>query len=164
MALSANSYGTVAEVETLVRHLAGDGFTLNTTPQLSEIETIIDRVSGVLNTALSSAGFTVPVTNANATLACDEWVIKWTMRELRYAYPHLGIGEEESLPQGDMFESARMFAVMNLAAFTTLGETVVSTSSQGLNFTGLYHRSERSDPTNTSYEQPMFRRGQFDSK
>lgn len=163
MSLSANSYGTVNEVETLVRHLAGDAFGSSSTPKLVEVETIIERMSGVLNTALAAVGFAVPVDNANAALACDEWVIKWTMRELRFAYPHLGIGESEDLPEGDVFTAARDFVVMNQQAFINLGATVGTATSQGLSFTGLLKHSERSDPDNDSYEQPMFRRNQFDA-
>jgi len=165
VALAANSYGTVAEVEALVRHLldGASAFDGSTTPTLTEVETIVDRVSGVLNTALAAAGFSVPVSNATAVLACDEWVVKWVIEELRKAYPHLGISTSEEFTDSNIFTSAMEFVEMNEEAFKNLGETVSDETSKGLAYTGLLKHSERTDPDQTSYEQPKFRRGLFDN-
>ena len=59
MALAADSYGSIAEVEALVRHLldGASGFDGTTVPTLTDVESIVDRVSGVLNTALSAARY-----------------------------------------------------------------------------------------------------------
>ncbi|MCO5191363.1 MAG: hypothetical protein M9918_24630 [Anaerolineae bacterium] len=165
MALSANSYGTVAELEVMVRHLldGASAFDGSTVPTLTEVETIIDRVSGVLNTALSNVGFSVPVSDATAVLACDDFVIKWSMRELRNAYPHLGISDQKETKDGSLWQSAHKFVSLNKKAFQNLGESVGDPSSDGLSFTALDTRDNRSDPVNTSREQPKFWRGQFDS-
>jgi len=165
VALAANSYGSIAEVEALVRHLLDGGlaFSQETTPTKLEVEAIINRVSGVLNTALAADGFSIPLSDATAVLACAEWVIKWSIIELRHAYPHLGISEEEDQPSGDIFQAAHDFVELNAPAFKNLEETVDDAASEGLTFTGLLVRSGRSDPTNTSYEQPKFRRGLFDA-
>lgn len=165
MALAANSYGSIAEVEALVRHLL-DGdleFNQETTPTKLETEAIINRVSGVLNTALAANGFSIPLSNAISVLACAEWVIKWSIIELRHAYPHLGISEEEDQPSGDIFQAAYDFVRLNAPAFKNLEETVDDETSEGLTFTALNKHSERSDPDNTAYEQPMFRRRLFDA-
>ena len=165
MALATNSYSTIAEVEALVRHLL-DGeqtFTSSTSPRSDEVESIIDRVSGVLNTALAASGFSVPVSNATSVLACAEWVIRWTIVELRDVYPHLGIAAEEVASGADIFQAAFDFVTMYKQAFKNLGETVSDTSSSGLTFTALEKHSERSDPDDTDYEQPMFRRRLFEA-
>jgi len=165
MTLAANSYGTVAEVEALTKHLldGASSFDATTTPKLTEVEAIIDRVSGVLNTALAATGFSVPLSNATAILACDDWVVRWSIQQLRKAYPHLGIGEQETPEQGDIFQSALDFVSMYKLAFKNLGETVDDATSSGLVFTGLKKHSERTDPDNTTYEQPKFRRGYFEN-
>jgi len=165
MAISANSYGSIAEVEALVKHLldGASGFDGSTTPTLTEVEAIVDRVSGVLNTALAAAGFSVPLTKTAPILACDDWVVNWTIYELRRAYPHLGITEQESVQASNIYQAASDFVSLMKQAFKNLGETVSDATSSGLSFTGLYEHDERSDPDNDSYEQPKFRRGQFDN-
>ena len=165
MALSANSYGSIAEVEALVRHLLDGGLEFNqeSTPTQLEVETTIDRISGVLNMALAAAGFSIPLGNATSKLGCAEWVVRWTVMDLRHTYPHLSISTEEDQPYSDIFQSAYDFVDLNAPAFKNLEETVDDAVSKGLTFTALNVHSERSDPDNTSYEQPMFRRGQFNA-
>lgn len=165
MTLAANSYGSLAEIQVLAAHLL-DGqsaFNSTTVPAATSVETLVDRVSGVLNTALANAGFSVPVSNATAKLACDEWVVRWSTNELRKAYPHYGIADQEDVPIGNIFDAAADFVKQNEQAFKNLGVTVSDDVSNGLTFTGLLKHSERTDPDNTSYEQPFFRRGLFDA-
>jgi hypothetical protein len=76
MAISANSYGSVAEVEALTpRYLDGGSYDADTQPTLTQVETFIDRVSGILNVLLAQAGFVVPVTQADAKLALDDFAV-----------------------------------------------------------------------------------------
>lgn len=165
MALNDNSYGSIAEVMPFARHLL-DGettFSVLTIPTLAEVEATIDRVSGILNTALANVGFSVPVSDETAVFACDDWVVRWTVYELRKAYPHLGITESE-IPEGlDIYQAAASFVALYESAFKNLGETITDAVSNGIVFTGLNKHSERADPDNTTYEQPKFRRGLFDS-
>ena len=162
---ATNSYGTVKEVAALTRHfLDGNAsFSDSTTPTEIDVIAVIDQVSGVLNMALSAVGFDIPITQADAVQACDYFVVQHTVCELRLAYPHLGIINEEVATSCNLVEDAHNFAEMNKNAFENLGETISRASSEGLAFTALNKHSERSDPDNTSYEQPMFRRGQWDN-
>jgi hypothetical protein len=75
--IGANSYGSVDEVRAFTRHLldGSAGFDTSTRPTLTEVVGFIDRVSGVLNSAIASGGFTVPISQATAVLACDDWVV-----------------------------------------------------------------------------------------
>ncbi len=78
MAIGANSYGTVAEVGALTPlYATATGTTYDTTtrPTLAQVEQMIDRTSSILNIALASAGFTVPVSQADAKRALDEFVV-----------------------------------------------------------------------------------------
>lgn len=163
--LADDSYGSLAAVEALTRHLLDGeaGYSETTTPTRADVESIMDRVSGVLNTALAAEGFGVPLTDKTAVQACAQFVVRHTVKELRWAYPHLGVGGEEATPEGDLFMQAGYFAAANKQAFKNLGETVSDTASQGLSFTGLLKSSERSDPLNKTYEQPKFARGQFEA-
>ena len=163
MTISANSYGSVSEIVALARHLM-DGevsFSLSTVPTLAEVEKIIDRVSGLLNSALAAYGLDIPISQTDAKLACDDFVVRWSIIEIRKAYPHLGLQVEENIT-GSLMDAVRDFVDMFGLGFKNLGETVDDPASQGLAFTGLLKHSERSDPDNTSYEQPKFRRGQWD--
>lgn len=164
MALNANSYGTVVEVAALTRHLLDGqaGYSETTTPTLTDVESVMDRVSGVLNTALAAAGFSPPLSNATAVQACAQFVVRHTVKELRWAYPHLGVGAEEEPGENDLFTAATYFVAANGQAFKNLGESVSDSAGQGLSFTGLLTHSQRSDATNATYEQPKFRRGLFD--
>jgi hypothetical protein len=159
------SYGTVVEVEALTRHLLDGeaGYSETTTPTRADVESIMDRVSGVLNTALAAEGFSVPLSDATAVQACAQFVVRHTVKELRWAYPHLGVGGEEATAENDLFMQAGYFAAANKLAFKNLGETVSDSAGQGLSFTGLLKHSERSDPLNKTFEQPKFTRGQFES-
>lgn len=61
MAVSDNSYGTVANVEALVPHYAGSGFDADSVPTVAQIEAWIDQISDLANTYLAEAGFTTPL-------------------------------------------------------------------------------------------------------
>ncbi|RMD64627.1 hypothetical protein D6833_04145 [Candidatus Parcubacteria bacterium] len=76
MAIGANSYGSVEEVAALVpRYTSNGSFTSSTRPTLTQVEQFIDRISGVLNVMLAAEGFAIPITQADAKLACDEIVV-----------------------------------------------------------------------------------------
>ncbi len=76
MALGANSYGDIDEIAALVprRGSIGSGFTTNTRPTLLQLESIVDQVNAVVNAILAQAGFSIPVTNADAVLMLDLFV------------------------------------------------------------------------------------------
>lgn len=72
MTVSANSYGTADGVAVrcgqYVDPLIGL-FTVDTHPKKAQVETFINQLSGVMNTALSKAGFTVPLVQSDSVLA-----------------------------------------------------------------------------------------------
>lgn len=161
--LSENSYGTIVEVEALARHLleGRPHFSDDTEPTQTEVVDIMDRISAILNMALSSLGLTIPIDETAAVLACGDFVVRQTVCQLRLAYPHLGIGGEEVPECEDVVEAAYKFAELNEEAFKNLGGAVEGATSEGLDFTALDVHSSRSDPDNTNREQPIFRRRLF---
>lgn len=78
MALGGNSYGTVDEVGALTPLYAtasGTTYDAATRPTLTQVEKFLDRVSAIVNVLLAEAGFAIPVSQADAKLALDEFVI-----------------------------------------------------------------------------------------
>ena len=72
MTVSANSYGTADGVSVRCGQYvdATTGlFTTFTHPTKTQVETFVNQVSGIMNTALAKAGFTIPVSQADAVAA-----------------------------------------------------------------------------------------------
>jgi hypothetical protein len=70
MAISANSYGTVAGVVARARRYADKAgeFTLATAPTLAQVEGWIDQVSALVNSILAQNRFSIPVTQSDVAL------------------------------------------------------------------------------------------------
>ncbi len=67
MAIGANSYGSAVGIAAFVPNYASTGtFTTGTRPTLAQVEGWIDSVSGILNSILAEAGFTIPISNTVA--------------------------------------------------------------------------------------------------
>lgn len=168
MAIRSDSFSTVAEVTAFTRHLL-DGqsaFNSTTRPTVTELEKFIDRVSGRLNIALSSAGFTPSAIYANSTakLACDDWVTNYAARYVELTQRGTGYSENEGgrLPAFELLGTADEFVVENKPGFVLLGITQNYQASDGLQYTGLTAQDDRSDPDDTGLEQPIFTRRQFE--
>lgn len=168
MAIGADSYSSVGEVEAMTRHLL-DGksaFDATTRPTLTEVEKFIDRCSGVLNTALAGGGFAIPITNATAKLACDEWVTTKAVAWVEYTQRSTGFDEGQTNRGSafmNMYAAATAFVNDMMAGFKKLGVGVTDPTHQGLAFTGLTAVANRTDPTNTGLAQPRFTRSLFEN-
>lgn len=166
MSVGANSYGSVPEVVALCRvYLHGaDTFGADTLPTRIEVEAFINRASGVLNLALASSGFTIPVVQADAKFACDNWVVSMAKKYVEWSQPYAGLDDNpNAAAMPDLTKSAADFVKANQAGFAALGMGQPSSDSNAVSFTGETAQRDRSDPDDSSLEQPKFRRGQFDS-
>ena len=77
MALNANSYGSVAEVQALTgRYLISGAYTTATRPTLAQVEKFIDNASATLNVMLAGVGFAIPITDTDAAAACGQIVVE----------------------------------------------------------------------------------------
>jgi len=169
MTLRADSYSTAAEVTAFVRHLLDGQASFNSTtrPTLTELEKFIDRASGVLNNALLGAGFSpsAVIANSTAKLACDDWV---TMRAADYTeLTQRGTGYSEAdgsriAAFRSLYKQASEFIKELRPGLVEAGITQSGRLSDGLQFTGLDAVSDRLDPDDSSLEQPIFTRRQFD--
>ncbi len=167
MGLRSDSYASVAEVTAFTRHLlhGQSAFNSTTRPTATELETFIDRASGVLNVAMASQGLTTPVTNTTAKLLCADWVTAqasmYTEMTQRGVGFNSGEGSRTSYFKG-LHERANEFARENVLGFVRLGVTQATKKSAGLAFTGETVQEDRTDQDDSSLEQPLFRRKQFD--
>ena len=175
MAIRDDSFSSVAEVLAFTPHLLSINsttqatFNSTTRPTLTQVERFIDRASGVVNVNLWKAGFDPASVMANSTarLPLDDIV---TMRGAAYA---------EMTQRGEGFSSEEgsrhaMFLglstevneqiELNSLGWKRMGVAVANPSSEGLYFTGLLAQYQRTDPTDPTLEQPIFKRGQFNNR
>jgi hypothetical protein len=72
MAVSANSYTTIARIEARISDLIVDGaFTPTTRPTLAQAETFIDDVASNQNALLQAMGYTAPIVEADDPFAFE---------------------------------------------------------------------------------------------
>jgi hypothetical protein len=166
MAIDANSYSSVADVLTVTRHLLNGGatFDASTVPTYTEVEAFIDDVSSLLNDAIAAHGFTVPISAAGPKRSCDLWTRAKVSALVELTQRGEGFGEAEGSRYGafwNLFDDANEFVSKSAEGWKQQGAAVTSAASDGLTFTALTIHSERTDPTVTTREQPLFRRRQF---
>lgn len=167
MALSENSYSSVTQVTAFTRHLL-DGetsFNANTRPDLGDVETFINQLSGLLNTQLAKHGITVPVTQVDAKHSLDAWVTSKAAAWVEMTQRAAGFsddGNERAPSLYNLMPDVVEFVEDNYPGWIKLGAGATPTLSIGAEYTGLKKNSERPDVTNTTREQPLFKRRQFD--
>lgn len=141
MAIGANSYGSVAEVAALTgRYTNAGSYDATTRPALTQVEKFIDRVSAMLNLLLAEQGFAVPISNADAKLVCDEFVVE---QAVQLAHGANGAGPfapgSEQLRGRTAFEiisrEAGEFAARHASGFEFLGATRTRGLTYGLEAT-----------------------------
>jgi len=163
-------YSSTAEVVAIVRYLMSDEveFNADTIPTLVEVGAMQTRISNVLNMAFSSEGFAVPIntTNANSTAksACDHFVVNEVAQMIEIAHPSRTFSGEESRVSNTMtlVKRAQEFVELQAYGLKVIGATQARKTSDGLIYTGLDKKSQRSDPDDNTREQPKFTRDQFD--
>lgn len=171
MTIRGDSYSSVAGVLAWTKHLIEGQVTFNTTtrPTLTEVESFVDEASGVLNLALAQAGFNTVSLRANTTakLACDSWVRSWGVSFVELTHPMQGFGGDTTnritLLQG-MHGRALEFVDDMTKGFKLLGVAQSHSDSNVVKFTGETAQGDRTDPVDSSLEQPYFKRKQFDNQ
>jgi len=167
MTLRLDSYASVAEVTAFTRHLL-DGqsaFNSTTRPTVTELEKFIDRASGVLNVAMEARGLDTPITNTTAKLLCDDWVVAQAAMYTEMTQRGTGFSDAEGSRTSyfrGLHERANEFSKANSLGFVRLGVAQSTKMGAGLIFTGETLAADRVDPDDTTLEQPLFSRKQFD--
>lgn len=161
-------YGSLDEVAALNRFILDGQSTFNSTtlPSATEVNKFLDRAGGSLNVALIGAGFSTPITTpTTAKLMLDDWAVNRVSQVVRMSQIG-GMTEDPNNPSAgftNMYAAAHEFVMENMLALKRLGATVSYATSDGLEYTALDKHSERTDPDDTSREQPIFRRRQWDN-
>jgi len=169
MAIRADSYSTVDEVRSYTRHLL-DGvqnFNGNTRPTLTDVEKFIDRSSGLLNVALSAAGFSPSAVYGNSTakLACDDWVTTRAVKYVELTQRGTGYNADEGSRTAAFENDAGEFVEALSAGLANLGiAQSAGNTADGLQFTGMTIEGDRSDPSDSTKAQPLFTRKGFDNE
>lgn len=163
MAISANSYGSVAEVEALSGRYTNDSgkYSSTTTPTLAEVERFLDRVSAMVNICLAKHGFAIPVSQETIKLALDEFTVQQSTllcHAANGAGPFTPNSEElrdvrQKSPFSIISKDACQFIEDNLAAFVQLGLESAKDTTFGLNYRST---DDSGDPI-----EPIFQRKQF---
>lgn len=166
--LRTDSYSSQAEVTAFTRHLLHGQSAFNTTTRPTEVELVkfIDRASGVLNVALAAQGLTTPITNSTAKLMCSDWVTAQASMYVEMTQRGTGFsaGEDSRVSYfRGLHERATEFAKQSALGFVRLGVVQTTKKSAGLLFTGETLQSDRADPDDSTLEQPLFTRKQFDT-
>lgn len=165
MTIRNDTYGDVASVQALTRHLL-DGaatFSLATRPTLVEVEAMLDRWSAMLNVGLMAAGVTTPLTHEVAKLAAAQWVIRQTAAEVELTQRGTGYSDEEGSRLGGLqMEDVTGIAAQIAQALRQEASPSTVPASSGLSYTGLLPVAQRA-AYDSGYERPVFRRGLFDA-
>lgn len=170
MTLRDDSFGSVEEVTAYTRHIlrGQSAFNSTTQPSVSEVEKMIDRQSAQLNEAIQAAGFAPSTVRSNSTakLSCDDYVVVQVAGHVELTQPGEGFAGDANNRSGQFLTLLGMspdeFVDTKTQAWQRAGIAVADSVSQGLTFTGLDRHSERSDPDDTTREQPLFRRHKFE--
>jgi hypothetical protein len=160
MAIAANSYGDAREVSALVPRFAGSSgaFDDTTTPQLDQVESIIDQISGLVNTVLQQHGFAVPVSQADAKLALDLFTNEQVAIVVESVDVRGRLGPGSDQPFGPVnfntiLEDTQMFIATNASGFERLGVTRSNDPISGISYRDT---DEGGDDT-----APIFQRDAF---
>lgn len=163
-----STYSSTTEVKAYTRHLL-DGetaFNSTTRPTSSEVTKFLTVNSAILDGALAGIGLSVPVTNTTGKLICDDWVTQMTVRQVELTQRGTGYNDSEGSRTAafpNPHKSAQDFAKAYKPALIRLGVSESVRASDGLQYTGLEAPSERADITDTTLEQPVFWRHQFEA-
>jgi hypothetical protein len=170
MTIRSDTYSSVAEITAYTRHLLDGQASYNSTtrPTLAEVEATLNRISGVLNLAISGGGYSPSAILANSTakLACDDWVTVMTAQHVELTQRGTGYSEAEGSRVGgfrSLYPSAADFVKSKSVGFVNLGITPARRLSGGLAYTGMTAQADRADPSDSTLEQPLFERRKFDN-
>jgi hypothetical protein len=101
MAVGSNSYGSAAQVAALTRRYTTNGVYDGTTnPTLTTVEGWIDSASATINVGLAAAGFTIPITQADAKAAIAQVVVEAVADLCHYANSSGRFYTERALERG----------------------------------------------------------------
>ena len=169
MALRGDSYSSTSQIVAVTRHLlrGQSAFNSTTSPTATEVEKMIDRVSGTVNVAAATRGLATPITNTTAVLDIDQFVTGKVAENVELVIRGAGNRAKEGTSRfqsmAGLSKDAKEFVENNSLGWIRLGVSESYRMSDGLVFTGQTVQKDRADPDDTTLEQPKFGRGKFDN-
>lgn len=162
------AYGSIAEVTAFTRHLLDGQSAYNSTtrPTSTEITAFLNRCSAMLDLSLAKRGFTVPITNTTCKFVLDDWVTMRSVEMVEATQRGTGYSAEDGSRTSvfrKLASDAEKLVSESELGFKRMGADVAHASSEGVTFTGLDLWSDRSDPDDTTLEQPQFTRHKWDN-
>lgn len=138
MTIGANSYGSTSGVAVLVPRYANASFVFDgtTRPTLTTVESLIDQVSGLANSILSSALFVTPITQADAKLALDIFTNEEVAAIVEGINGSGRFGPTSKEPGqsrfGIIMDDLKAFVQANKQGFVNMGVTVNTAETESL--------------------------------
>lgn len=154
---AAKTYGAAAEVAALTPRYASSGaFTSTTRPTAGQVEKWIERVSALLNVLLAEQNFNLPVTQADAVLALEQFVVTQVADLCNYANSAGRFFSDKAATTGPwqaIQKEAAEFIAEHAPGFEKLGATRTTEGLSGLDFNDVDDAGDEI--------LPMFSRKQF---
>lgn len=153
-----SDYGTIAEVAAYVRRLANSAGTFDATtrPTQADVELFLTRRSNMLNAWLATAGYTIPVTDAQAKSVLDHYAAVGAACDVERTQRTAGASEEDNA-RADQFckEFSEAKTIIASGGLAALGATLAGASAT---LAGLYVGGK----TRTGQRlRPIFTRASF---
>jgi hypothetical protein len=138
VAISANSYGSVAGVASYVKRLCNSSgtFDTGTKPTLIEVEGFIDQQSAKLNAWLVQSGYSIPVTQASAKLILDLYANLGAAGLAELTQRNAGYGDEENERETEFLKE--FMAAKDFIFSGALSELGAATSAASSPIAGLW--------------------------
>ncbi|MCP4933355.1 MAG: hypothetical protein GY927_03915 [bacterium] len=135
MAINANSYGTVAQVEAECKQFVSKSgiFSSTTNPTLTVVEDYLDRVSAALNVSLANQGFSIPVSEEQPKIVLDNYAIEQAAKMGRSVNRAALAGARRGAgvaSEGTVMSRAREFIEENAPGMEALGATRTATGKR----------------------------------
>ena len=161
MAIGANSYGSVSGVAAFCTvYTASGSFTTATIPTLANVESMIDQTSALLNTSLAAQGFSVPIAQADAKLACDS-IVNQLVSDLAHAANSAGrFFSERSLTGGLSIWAQVRKEIDEWVSMSTTGLSALGASRRVSSALSVGYRATDDNGNTVS---PLFDRDQYGS-
>lgn len=159
MPIGANSYGSVLGAAGLVpRYTVAGTFDATTRPTLTQVESHIDSVSGIVNSMLAQMGFTIPITVDTVKDALDLFVNEevGAIAEGINGAGRFGPRATDGVTPNRfklILEDVRLFIEGNAAGFERLGAVRQYSYTAGLAFRDV---DEAGDATSPIFQRKAF--------
>ena len=148
-AAAVTYYGTVAEVAQLrTRYTASGSFSTATNPTAAAVAGFLDRGSAIIDTMLSTNGFSVPVTAAAVVMLLDQLAIGFAV-DMSDIANSAGRFYDEKARQGNpqiiLMNEIKTWIAANASGIERMGATRTYAATAGLLFRDTDNSGDASD-------------------